>query len=308
VVVAKRVRMTAQERREQLVGVARSLFAERGYEATSIEELAERAGVSKPVVYQHFGGKEGIYAVVVDREVQRLTDAITVAFDAEVPRLIAVRAAEAFLAYIEEHEEGFHVLVRDAPAGMTGGSLATVIATVAARCEQMLIDRFQDRGFTEESAPMYARMMVGAIAALGEWWLDVREPEREVVTAHVVNLLWNGLHNMESLPVDAKGLEKLEKRQRRARAKQAKEHRKAEEEQRKAAAKERKQERKAEEREEERKAEEREQERPDEEGEAEHPAEEREQEHPAEEPEAEPKAEVREQEHKADTHVAGSPT
>jgi AcrR family transcriptional regulator len=47
--VTKRVRMTAQERREQLVGVARSVFAERGYEATSIEEIAERAGVSKPV-------------------------------------------------------------------------------------------------------------------------------------------------------------------------------------------------------------------------------------------------------------------
>jgi AcrR family transcriptional regulator len=74
--VSKRVRMTAQQRREQLVGVARSVFAERGFEATSIEEIAERAGVSKPVVYQHFGGKQGVYAVVVDREVRRLTASI----------------------------------------------------------------------------------------------------------------------------------------------------------------------------------------------------------------------------------------
>jgi AcrR family transcriptional regulator len=208
--VSKRVRMTAQERREQLVGVARSLFAERGYQATSIEEIAERAGVSKPVVYQHFGGKEGIYAVVVDREVRRLTESITRSFDAVHPRLVAVGAADAFLRYIEEHEEGFRVLVRDAPIGMTGGSFATVIADVAARCEQLLVAEFGDRGFDARTAPMYARMLVGAVALVGEWWLDVRQPEREVVAAHVVNLMWNGLAKLE--PIDPKAVKKAARR------------------------------------------------------------------------------------------------
>jgi len=64
--------MTGKERREQLLDVGRRLFAERGFEGTSIEEIAAQAGVSKPVVYEHFGGKEGLYAVVVDREVERL--------------------------------------------------------------------------------------------------------------------------------------------------------------------------------------------------------------------------------------------
>jgi AcrR family transcriptional regulator len=63
--------MTGRERREQLLDVGRHLFAERGLEGTSIEEIAARADVSKPVVYEHFGGKEGLYAVVVDREVER---------------------------------------------------------------------------------------------------------------------------------------------------------------------------------------------------------------------------------------------
>src|SRR5947209_3887524 len=65
---APRTRRTGTERRHQLIDIARSLFAERGYEGTSIEEIALRANVSKPVVYEHFGGKEGLYAVVVDRE------------------------------------------------------------------------------------------------------------------------------------------------------------------------------------------------------------------------------------------------
>ena len=63
--------MTGKERREQLLDIGRRLFAERGLDGTSIEEIAAQAGVSKPVVYEHFGGKEGLYAVVVDREVER---------------------------------------------------------------------------------------------------------------------------------------------------------------------------------------------------------------------------------------------
>ena len=55
-----RTRMTGKERREQLIAVGRRVFAERGYEAASIEDIAERAKVSKPVVYEHFGGKEGL--------------------------------------------------------------------------------------------------------------------------------------------------------------------------------------------------------------------------------------------------------
>ena len=69
--------MTGTQRRQQLIEIGRALFAERGYDATSIEEIAQRAQVSKPVVYEHSGGKEGLYAVVVDREMSMLLDMIT---------------------------------------------------------------------------------------------------------------------------------------------------------------------------------------------------------------------------------------
>lgn len=199
--MSKRVRMTAQQRREQLVGVARSVFAERGFEATSIEEIAERAGVSKPVVYQHFGGKQGVYAVVVDREVRRLTASIATAFDARDPRAVAENAADAFLGYIEEHEEGFRVLIRDAPIGTTSGSFASVLSDVAARAEIQLVEGFGDQGFDAETAPMYALMLVGAVAHVGEWWLEHRDWPRDQVAAHVVNLLWHGLRGLQPDPV-----------------------------------------------------------------------------------------------------------
>ncbi|WP_297555972.1 TetR/AcrR family transcriptional regulator, partial [uncultured Actinomyces sp.] len=74
---AKRTRLSAIERREQLITTGRSVFAARGFDATTVEEIANKAGVTKPVVYEHFGGKEGLYAVIVDREVQLLVTTIT---------------------------------------------------------------------------------------------------------------------------------------------------------------------------------------------------------------------------------------
>ena len=72
-----KVRMTGQQRREQLLNVGRKLFSEKGFETVTVEEIAAKADVSKPVVYEHFGGKEGLYAVVVDRETNFLLDSIS---------------------------------------------------------------------------------------------------------------------------------------------------------------------------------------------------------------------------------------
>jgi len=83
-----RTRMSGQERREQLIEIGRALIAERGFDATTVEEIAASAGVTKPVVYEHFGGKEGLYAVVVDREVTKLLDSIKGALVAGHPRQV----------------------------------------------------------------------------------------------------------------------------------------------------------------------------------------------------------------------------
>ncbi|EDY47574.1 transcriptional regulator [Streptomyces clavuligerus] len=91
------MRMTGAERREQLLDIGRTLFADKGFEGTSVEEIAAKAGVSKPVVYEHFGGKEGLYAVVVDREMRQLLRRVTGVADRRAPQGTArtggVRAA-----------------------------------------------------------------------------------------------------------------------------------------------------------------------------------------------------------------------
>jgi AcrR family transcriptional regulator len=195
-----RTRMTARERREQLIGVARTVFAEKGYAAASVEEIAERAGVTRPVVYEHFGGKEGLYAVVIDREVTSLSELLARPLrEARRNREAAEWAAAAFLRFIEEEPDGFRLLLRDGPPG-SRGTLDSVIADVAARTEQLLAAAFDERGLDPATAPMYARMLVGAIAQVGEWWLEAREPSREEVTAHIINLMWNGMSGLVAEP------------------------------------------------------------------------------------------------------------
>jgi len=191
--------MTGKERREQLVSVARALFAEKGFEATSIEEIAARAGVSKPVVYEHFGGKEGIYAVVVDRETRKLLDGITSALTGTNPRELVEQAALALLTYIEEETDGFRVLVRDSPV-LSAGNFSSLLNDIASQVEFILEGQFKRRKLNPKHAGMYAQMLVGMVALTGQWWLDVGKPSREEVAAHLVNLGWNGLRGLEVKP------------------------------------------------------------------------------------------------------------
>ncbi|MDP9118632.1 MAG: TetR/AcrR family transcriptional regulator [Actinomycetota bacterium] len=195
-----RVRMTGGERREQLVNVGRSLFAEKGFEATSIEEIAARAGVSKPVVYEHFGGKEGLYAVVVDREMSDLLNRLTAALTANHPRKLVEQSALALLTYIEEETDGFRILSRDSPVAGSSGTFSSLLSDIASQVEHILAREFAARSISTTLAPMYAQMLVGMVALTGQWWLEERKPKREEVAAHLVNLGWNGLAHLEAEP------------------------------------------------------------------------------------------------------------
>jgi AcrR family transcriptional regulator len=195
-----RKRMTGKERREQLLDIGRRLFAERGFEGTSIEEIAAQAGVSKPVVYEHFGGKEGIYAVVIDREVERLLSTATAILGGAHTREKFEAAAVALLRYIEDNSDGFRILVRDSHPASGTGTFGSLISDIASQVEYILGDFFRDRGYDPKLAPLYAQMLVGMVAVTGQWWLDARKPAKDVVAAHLVNLAWNGLSGLEQKP------------------------------------------------------------------------------------------------------------
>src|ERR1700744_5076995 len=189
--------MTGQERRQQLLAIGGRLFAERGFDGPSIEEIAAQAGVSKPVVYEHFGGKEGLYAVVVDREVEHLTQFAMTPLGGPHTQPKFEAAPASLLRYIEENADGFRILVRDSSPGSGGGTYGPLLADIAGQVQYIIADFLKSRGRDPKLAPMYSQMMVGMVAFTGQWWLDARKPKLEQVAANMIDLAWNGLAQLE---------------------------------------------------------------------------------------------------------------
>ena len=157
--------------------------------------------MSKPVVYEHFGGKEGLYAVVVDREVRSLLDADAAPRSpAGHPRELLEQAALALLDYIEQSSDGFRILVRDCP-----DRVGVAVVRLDHRRRRLAGGAHPGRRvprarLRRRAAPMYAQMLVGMVGTTGQWWLDARQPAKDDVAAHLVNLAWHGLPGLEAKP------------------------------------------------------------------------------------------------------------
>ena len=151
------------------------------------------------VVYEHFGGKEGLYAVVIDREMLALEKVITDSLETGSWRERIEQAVMAILAYVEEETDGFLILVRDAKPG-DERSFSTLLNSAVGQVSYILREAFEHRGIQPDLADIYAQALVGMVSTTAQWWLDERSPDKEVVAAHIVNLCWNGLSGMEVKP------------------------------------------------------------------------------------------------------------
>lgn len=193
--------MSAAERRVQLMGVGREVFAELGYEAAAVEEVAQRAGVSKPIVYEHFGSKEGLHAAVVAREMDDLVARVTAGISRGSPRARFETAVAAFLTYARDEPEGFAVLTRDSPSASARRGLTRVIDDLAQRVGEVFRSEFERAGYTPRVAPIYANALIGMVTQVGQWWAAEGEGfSLDHVVKHVSALGWMGLRHLPSKP------------------------------------------------------------------------------------------------------------
>jgi AcrR family transcriptional regulator len=193
-------RLTAAARRAQLIDAGRAVFAKRGYEATSVEEIAEQAKISKPIIYEHFGGKEGLYAVVVDREMEYVVRRIAEAIATGSPRQRVERAALAFLTYVRDHPDGFAVLAHGAPTAAATGGMSSLLNDVANRVGDVFAAAFKDAGYDPKNAPIYAHALIGMVTSVGQWWTETRKRSVEEVANHLAALAWMGLRHLPKNP------------------------------------------------------------------------------------------------------------
>ena len=193
------MRLRAAERRAQLLGVARRLFARDGYRGASMESIAEAAGVTKPVLYQHFSSKRGLYSALLANDLGRLTEELEVAFSQAESNGERLRQGfGAYLDFVDRHEDAFRLLFTEA-LGLdadfqhqvaefrrwVAGRVATIIAAEA--------------GLSTARAKALAAAIVGMAEGAGGWWLDERRPlDAAELADELAGLAWKGFARFPS--------------------------------------------------------------------------------------------------------------
>ncbi|HZM56762.1 MAG TPA: helix-turn-helix domain-containing protein [Acidimicrobiales bacterium] len=163
-------RLTADARRRQLFDVALRLFAEHGYAATTMDDIAEAAGVTKPLVYQHFESKRALYLELMDVFSGELVSRIvTATANAEGPRQQVELGFAAYFELMVGNEQAFRLLYgRDAPDDPElGAALRRVEETIAEA-----IDPLIDAGLDPEHRLLLAHAVVGIAEGASRHWLD----------------------------------------------------------------------------------------------------------------------------------------
>jgi AcrR family transcriptional regulator len=191
-------------RERQILALAEELFAERGYRGTSMEELARRAGVSKPVIYGLVHSKEELYYRCCQRAADELADAVGRAAAAHVGDLEGMlqAAALAYFHFIDAHRGAFRMLY----AEHAGGRHATFIAGVRARQARLLVAILTERA-AEAGRPVDRRRLEGAAhalnggaEALGLWWRDNPDVSAETLSDWLIGVMLPGLQALTEAP------------------------------------------------------------------------------------------------------------
>jgi AcrR family transcriptional regulator len=183
--------MSREEREAVMLREAGAVFAARGFHAASMDEIAERVGVSKPMVYSYFGSKEALYFAYIEDAGRDLVAAM-IAAEREVrdqdveTRLRA--GTRAFFRFVADHRDGYSVLFSEMAAA--GGPLRREVTAIRRR----IVDLVQYLIADEALAEAY----VGAGEALANWWIEHPEPGVEAMTDKLVALAWVGLREMVS--------------------------------------------------------------------------------------------------------------
>jgi AcrR family transcriptional regulator len=189
--------MTAADRRAAILDAARFAFADSGYHETSLDSVAERAGVSKALLYEHFSSKRELYVAMLEMHVHELVERISGAVaEAEPGEARMLAGVEAFFAFVDERRGAWRIMFRNASDPDVAVRLDRLRDEVAAAIVQLMSDEVERKGLDfpnlSQLVEMIAQQIVGAMQSLADWWdLHRKVPTEEVVRA-AMDFAWIG--------------------------------------------------------------------------------------------------------------------
>ena len=191
-------RIPASDRRVLILEAAREAFADGGYHQTSLDTVAERAGVSKALIYEHFASKRELHSAMLEPHVTELLERLGAALAEAEPGEARMRAGtEVFFTFLEERRGAAAILLRNTGDPDVAEWLARLreqvgAAIVALMSEEMAAEIDRDPRL-RVSIEMLAQQQIGAVQSLADWWGEHRDVPKEDVVAAVMELAWIGL-------------------------------------------------------------------------------------------------------------------
>ena len=198
------MRLSREQRREVIARAAEELFAEHGYAEASMDAIAARAGVSAPVVYDHFASKAELHLALLRERGPAILAAVAERVAAQTGHEARLRAGvDAFFAFVHDHPATWRLLFRDAPADAAVAEQARRQQAQTTRALAALLRA--DAGVwggadpdAEQATEIVAELLKSGLNGLAGWWWDHPDVPRERLVELVMAALWTGLERLRS--------------------------------------------------------------------------------------------------------------
>src|SRR5690348_7736230 len=187
-------RLPKPARRRQLLGAARDVFVAQGYHAAAMDEIAERAGVSKPVLYQHFPGKLDLYLALLDESVAELIAAVSAALASTSDNKERVPATfRAFFDYVSGAGEAFRLVFESDLSNEQ--AVRARLDRAMYECAEMVSEFIrEDAGVSDAQADLLGMALVGMAQVSARYWLSTeREINQQIAETLLSRLAWRGI-------------------------------------------------------------------------------------------------------------------
>jgi AcrR family transcriptional regulator len=188
-----RRRLPRAEREEQLLTVAQALFAERGFRGPSMDEIALRAGVTKPVLYDHFGSKDGLVAACISRDGARLLSAVAAAVaTASGPEQVLRAGFAAFFGFVESRGQVWFMLIGE---NSVVGPAAEALEQIRRQLAEYVAERLAAALPAADTAALgvFAQAIIGACERVALWCRERPDVSPAGATESLMALVWGGL-------------------------------------------------------------------------------------------------------------------
>ena len=192
-------RLPTPQRRQTLVDAACELFAERGYDDVTLDEVAVRAGVTKVIVYRHFGSKKALYLTLLAAHRDELLGTLAEGMAIQRPLEERVPAvADAWFAYVEAHPFAWAMLFRDTTGDPEIRAFHETMRDTARAAVAGLLTAEASLDLDPHAVEPTAEVLRSAMTGLALWWLDHPQTERPTLVDTIVQTIWHGIASTTS--------------------------------------------------------------------------------------------------------------